>query len=95
MASLASLGRRARTGALVGVILMLAVSAGCRQPVVPASQEWVGKRVTLFPSVWNGEDCIRVWGSPDIESEMKVTVSLPRRRPFDKVMHKVEMKAAA
>jgi hypothetical protein len=56
---------------------------------------WMGKRITIFEDVWNGEPCIRVWGSPDIESEMKVTVSLPRRRPFDKVMHKVEMKAAA
>jgi hypothetical protein len=55
---------------------------------------WMGKRITIFEDVWNGEPCIRVWGSPDIESEMKVTVSLPRRRPFDKVMHKVELKAA-
>lgn len=55
---------------------------------------WVGKRVTLFEDVWNGEPCIRVWGSPDIEAEMEVTVSLPRRRPFKKVMHKIELKAA-
>lgn len=53
---------------------------------------WVGKRVTLFPDTWNGEPCIRVWGSPDIEAEIEVTVTLPRRRPFKKTMHKVETK---
>ena len=52
--------------------------------------EWVGKRVTLFPDTWNGEPCIRIWGSPDIEAEFDVQVTLPRRRPFKKTMHKVE-----
>ncbi len=56
---------------------------------------WVGKRVTLFPDTWNGEPCIRVWGSPDIEEEIEVTVTLPRRRPFKKTMHKVETKDKA
>lgn len=56
---------------------------------------WVGKRVTLFPDTWNGEPCIRVWGSPDITEEVEITVSLPRRRPFKKTMHRVELKAAA
>lgn len=51
---------------------------------------WVGKRVTLFPDTWNGEPCIRVWGSPDIERDLEVTVSLPRRKPFKKTMRKVE-----
>lgn len=50
-------------------------------------QEWVGKRVTLFPSVWNGEDCIRVYGSPDIEADKEITISLPRKRPFAMTMH--------
>jgi hypothetical protein len=48
--------------------------------------DWVGKRITLFPDVWNGEDCIRVWGSPDIDRNIDVEVSLPRRRPFKKTM---------
>ena len=56
---------------------------------------WLGKRVVLFPDVWNGEPCIRVWGSPDIEAEKEVTVTLPRRRPFKKTMHKTEPKVAA
>ena len=51
-------------------------------------QEWVGKRVTLFPSNWNGEMCIRVYGSPDIDEEMEVPIALPRRRPFNMTMHK-------
>ncbi len=51
---------------------------------------WVGKRITIFEDTWNGEPCIRVWGSPDIAEDLEVTVTLPRRRPFKKVMHKVE-----
>jgi hypothetical protein len=50
---------------------------------------WVGKRITLFEDTWNGEPCTRVWGSPDIAQDMTVEVSLPRRRPFKKVMHKM------
>lgn len=53
---------------------------------------WIGKKVTLFPSQWNGEDAIRVWGSPDIEKTFEVNIELPRRRPFKMVMNKVESK---
>ncbi len=53
---------------------------------------WVGKRITIFEDVWNGEPCIRVWGSPDIAADMEITVTLPRRRPFKKPLHKVETK---
>jgi hypothetical protein len=53
-------------------------------------EHWVGKQVTIFPDTWNGEPCIRIWGSPDIPEEMEVTVTLPRRRPFKKTMHKTE-----
>lgn len=52
-------------------------------------QEWVGKRVTLFPSQWNGEDCIRIFGSPDIAADKKIIVQLPRKRPIEMLMHKV------
>ena len=52
-------------------------------------QEWVGKRVTLFPSQWNGESCIRVFGSPDIDGDVEIPITLPRRRPFNMTMHKV------
>lgn len=55
---------------------------------------WVGKRVTLFPDTWNGEPCIRVWGSPDIEEDLEVQIALPRRRPFKKTLHRVTVKTA-
>lgn len=51
--------------------------------------KWIGKRVTIFPGEWNGEPAIRVWGSPDIERDIDLQVSLPRRRPFTMKMHKV------
>ena len=57
-------------------------------------QEWVGKRVTLFPSVWNGEDCIRVYGSPDIDADKSISISLPRKRPFEMTMHCTRAPAA-
>jgi len=47
---------------------------------------WIGKRITIFPDTWNGEPCIRIWGSPDIERDIEVTIALPRRRPFKKTM---------
>lgn len=52
-------------------------------------KDWIGKRVTLFAGQWNGEECVRVWGSPDIDKEIKVEVELPRRKPFPMVMHKM------
>lgn len=55
-------------------------------------QEWVGKRVTLMPALWNGEDCIRIFGSPDIEADKDIIVSLPRKRPVKMTMHKVVSK---
>lgn len=51
-------------------------------------QQWVGKRVTLFPAMHDGEPAIRVWGSPDIEHDMEVQVALPRKRPFMMTMHR-------
>jgi hypothetical protein len=52
-------------------------------------QDWVGKRVTLFAGTWNGEEAVRVWGSPDIQADSEVTIALPRKRPFNMVMHAV------
>lgn len=56
--------------------------------------DWLGKRITIFEDIWNGEPCIRVWGSPDIAEEIEMTITLPRRRPFKKTMHKVELRSA-
>jgi len=57
--------------------------------------EWVGKKITLFPDKWNGEDCIRIWGSPEIPSDIDVEVKLPRRKPFTMKMHVVQKKTEA
>lgn len=53
-------------------------------------KNWVGKRITLFSSQWNAEECIRVWGSPDIDKDMEITVELPRKKPFPMTMHSVK-----
>ena len=58
-------------------------------------QEWVGKRVTIYPDVvkeagkMQGEPCIRCWGSPDIAHDLDVSIELRRRRPYTMTMHKV------
>lgn len=54
--------------------------------------DWIGKRVTLFEDSWNGEPATRVWGSPDIDGDIDVQITLPRRRPFKKTLHKVAPK---
>lgn len=51
--------------------------------------EWEGKRVTLFPGNWNGEECIRVWGSPDIPKDEEIIIDLPRKKPVKMTMHRV------
>jgi hypothetical protein len=51
-------------------------------------QEWVGRHVTLFASQWDGEECIRVWGSPELDADKEIVISLPRKRPFKMTMHK-------
>jgi hypothetical protein len=56
-------------------------------------QGWVGKRVTLMPSMWNGDEAIRVYGSPDLPESKDIVVALPRKRPMQMTMHKVELKA--
>ncbi len=57
--------------------------------------DWVGKRITLFAGQWNGEECVRIWGSPDIAEEMPVKIELPRKRPIPMVMHKTSPKGAS
>lgn len=52
-------------------------------------QEWVGRRVTLFASTWDGDQCIRIYGSPEIAENTQVTIALPRKRPFEMTMHAV------
>ncbi|HEY3494778.1 MAG TPA: hypothetical protein VGK73_08840 [Polyangiaceae bacterium] len=49
--------------------------------------DWIGKRIVLFPTEWNGEPAVRVYGSPDIPRDLKVEVQLPRRRPIPMTLH--------
>jgi len=49
--------------------------------------DWVGKRITLFAGEYSGDPCIRIWGSPDIEKDMKIIVALPRKKPMAMTMH--------
>jgi hypothetical protein len=57
-------------------------------------QDWVGHKVTLYAGQWNGDECIRVWGSPELAEDRTITVQLPRKRPIEMVMHKVERPTA-
>lgn len=57
-------------------------------------QAWIGHRVTLYPTVWNDDDCIRVWGSPEVLEERVVSISLPRKRPFNMTLHHVQLGGA-
>lgn len=56
-------------------------------------QEWIGRRVTWYPTttMMMGErvDCIRVWGSPDIAAEMKISIPQGRKKPLEAIMHKI------
>jgi hypothetical protein len=60
--------------------------------------DWIGKRVTIKPDTTklgrDTVDCIRIHGSPDIAEDMKATITLPRRKPFDMTMHAVGKEAA-
>lgn len=49
--------------------------------------QWEGKRIALFQTEWGGEPAIRIWGSPDIERDIVVTIQLPKRRAFEMTMH--------
>jgi hypothetical protein len=57
--------------------------------------EWLNKRITIYQSQTrfgsDTVDCIRIWGSPDIECDMKVTINLPRKKPFEMTMHRVSI----
>lgn len=52
---------------------------------------WIGKRVALFATnkyaPMNGESCIRVYGSPDIDKDIEVDYEMPRRKPVRMTLH--------
>lgn len=42
---------------------------------------WVGHRVTIYPTTWNDEPCIRVKGSPELDKPLEFELKLPRKKP--------------
>jgi hypothetical protein len=55
--------------------------------------DWTGKRITLYQDKTrlgaDTVDCIRIWGSPDIDRDIEVAIALPRKKPFNMTMHRV------
>src|SRR3974390_2720520 len=60
---------------------------------------WTGKRVILCPKMVEAfgseELAIRVYGSPDLQKDMRATIILPRKRPFDVWLRKSVQKTVA
>jgi hypothetical protein len=58
-------------------------------------QKYVGKRITLYPDKvreagkMQGDPCVRIWGSPDIATDLDVTIHLRKRSPYTLTMHKI------
>lgn len=56
--------------------------------------DWIGKRITIYPTTTSfGKekvDCIRIWGSPDLSSDIAITVPQGRKKPIEMTMHKVK-----
>jgi hypothetical protein len=55
-------------------------------------KSWIGHRITLFPTTvfafGANQDCLRVWGSPDIAEDLSITVPQGRKKAWETVMHK-------
>ena len=58
---------------------------------------WIGRRITLFPTTVKAfgavQDCIRVWGSPDIPEDLPITIPQGRKKKLEMTMHKTIAKA--
>lgn len=48
--------------------------------------KWAGRKISIHEEDWSGDPCIRVCGSPELESEKRVEVILPRRKPIYRTM---------
>lgn len=52
--------------------------------------KWVGRRFAIYASPtggFDGEPCIRIWGSPELTEDVVVTIELPRKKPTKMTMH--------
>lgn len=62
----------------------------------PVVDKWIGKYLTIYsePGCYQGTDPgIRIWGSPDLDGDMTITVRLPRKKPTSRTLHKTGRKA--
>ena len=64
----------------------------------PSIAGWIGKRVTLWPTATimpmkKGEECLRIWGSPDIAEDFELPIHFPKRKAFTVTLHKVTLGA--
>lgn len=51
--------------------------------------KWVGHRFAIYASAtggFDGEPCIRIWGSPELTEDLVVTIELPRKKPTKMTM---------
>jgi hypothetical protein len=59
---------------------------------------WIGRKVTLFPTTVMAfgarQDCIRIWGSPELSEDLPITVPQGRKKALEMVMHKVTFNGA-
>lgn len=49
---------------------------------------WIGHKLMLFPSPYEGDIAIRVWGSPELAADQVIDINLPNKKPFKMTMHK-------
>jgi hypothetical protein len=62
----------------------------------PETDNWIGKRITIHPVIWQGEElCLRVKGSPDIPATMTTTLKLPRKSPVQIQLQKTAKAGAS
>lgn len=54
----------------------------CRAMWGDETDDWVGKRLTIYPADFEGKLAIRVRGSPDLKEPLELEVRLPKRRPY-------------
>jgi len=45
------------------------------------TDEWKGHKITLYPTTFNDEPCIRIKGSPELTSVLEFELKLPRKKP--------------
>jgi hypothetical protein len=45
------------------------------------TEKWNGHKVTLYPTTFNDEPCIRVKGSPELEKPLEFELKLPKKKP--------------